>query len=145
MCAILLERRYPHFNFNISNIANGTYRLTKFSATSRKPFTMYSDRNPDGEIKYLSATGFDSLSTKLVGFDMVEISATEYTQHRLCVTLWQSERNVLTGVDLNFLPIWSFENIINFIGYPITERQSTALNRMLKSYAQKWGFPCYQI
>ena len=27
----------------------------------------------------------------------------------------------------------------------VTEKQKSALNKMLKSYAQKWGFPCYQI
>lgn len=145
MGIIIMEARYPRFSFNINNITGGTYLLTKFSATGKSQFTVYSDRNPDGEIKYLPTTGFNKVSTKRVDFDMIEISATEYSIHRLCTTLWSNERNVLSGVDLNFLPIWSFENIISFIGYQITERQNVALNRMLKSYSDRWKFPLYQV
>ncbi len=145
MCAILLERRYPSFSFNISNIKNGVYRLCKFESISKKNFTIYSDTNPLGEIDYLVPKCFNLVTEKNVSFDMIEISSTEYTKHRLCVTLWRKENNVLSDVDMHFLPVFCFKNIIEFIGYELTEKQKSALNKMLKSYAQKWGFPCYQI
>lgn len=145
MCAILLVKRYPSFSFNISNIKNGVYHLCKFESISKKPFTIYSDTNPLGEIDYLVPKCFNLVTKKNVSFDMIEISSTEYTKHRLCVTLWHKENNILSDADMKFIPIFCFKNIIEFIGHELTEKQKSALNKMLKSYAQKWGFPCYQI
>lgn len=141
---ILFEPRYAFFSFNISNIKNGMYRVYKYESVSKRPFTVYSDTNPAGEIDYLNADSFDIVAKVNVSFDMIEISATDYTKHRLCVTLWRKGTNVLVG-DLNFLPIFCFKNILEFIGYELSDKQKSYLNRTLKAYAKKWGFPCYQI
>lgn len=80
---------------------------------------------------------------KNVMFDYAEITHSEYTKHRLCITLWKSGRNALYG-DMMFLPVEDFDEFLEQIGYNLSEKQKKYLNKACSNYAKKYSFPIYQ-
>jgi hypothetical protein len=82
------------------------------------------------------------MSKKYVAFDYIEISATEYTKHRLCVTLFNKDVNVLSG-NCNFLPVSNLKVILDTNEILISEKQVKYLQSLANSFSKKWKFENY--
>ena len=80
-------------------------------------------------------------------FTYVEISATDYSEkYGLCVTFWHKGNNVLNMASpLNFLPISVLPDLLDSKVLTLTDKQKTALNKMLKYFATKWKKELFQL
>jgi hypothetical protein len=139
---ILYEAKYPVFSFSIKKsgvLEIGTYSLRIGKQNWIVNNSMLTEAKIDD---FFAGEEIMFMSKKYVAFDYIEISATEYTKHRLCVTLFNKDVNVLSG-NCNFLPLSNLKVILDTNNILISEKQVKYLQSLANSFSKKWKFENY--